>query len=52
MATVTFTVTSKEVRIWDVEADDWAVVDGTYGAFVGSSSRDIRQKTTIEVSSQ
>jgi beta-glucosidase len=41
-AAVTFTLTAADVSVWDVTADNWALVPGNFHALVGSSSRDIR----------
>lgn len=36
--------------IWDVNADAWTIVDGTYLMSVGSSSRDLRLSDPIQIS--
>jgi hypothetical protein len=48
-AMVTIPLTSRELSIWDVTSHSWQVVSGTFTAAVGSSSRDIRVKTTFTV---
>lgn len=48
-STVTFPLDSTSVRIWDVIADNWSVVPGTYQVLVGSSSRDIRLTDSLTV---
>lgn len=40
--TVEFALTAKQCSIWDSEAHRWDVVQGTFTAFVGASSRDLR----------
>ncbi|WRS29474.1 glycoside hydrolase family 3 C-terminal domain-containing protein [Actinomycetaceae bacterium MB13-C1-2] len=35
--------------VFDVAGDDWRRIGGTYEVLIGSSSRDIRLRTTIEV---
>jgi len=47
--TITFTLTNADVSIWNVARHNWAVVTGSFGVFVGSSSRDIRLKGTLTV---
>jgi len=42
-----FTLTPRDLSIWDVEKDAWTVVRGTFAVLVGSSSRDIRLKGTL-----
>jgi len=48
-ATVTFNLRPRSFSIWDVNLHAWAVQHGTFGVFVGSSSRDIRLKGTVDV---
>ena len=45
--TVTFTLTPRALSAWDEEGHKWALVEGTFGVFVGSSSRDIRLTSTL-----
>ena len=47
--TVTFSLTSRDLSVWDEEIEDWRVVSGTYTAYVGSSSCDLRQSATFVV---
>jgi beta-glucosidase len=47
---VTFDVTEQDLAIWDVETHNWAQVQGEFTALVGASSRDIRGKVTLNVS--
>lgn len=50
-ATVTFQVNiAKELSIWSTAQNQWTVVGGTFTAYVGASSRDIRQQGTFTVS--
>jgi len=35
------TASNQPFSIWDVDADEWVVLDGAYGFAVGSSSRDL-----------
>ncbi len=49
MQTVTFTLTPAEFSIWSAGLEDWVAVPGTYQVMVGSSSRDIRLRGTLEV---
>lgn len=47
--TVTFQLGQQHVSVWDTAANGWQVVGGTFTAFVGSSSRDIRASGTFAV---
>jgi len=47
--TVSWTLSDKDVSIWDVSTHNWALQKGTFNAFVGSSSQDIRLKGTFTV---
>lgn len=50
-ATVTFQVNiAKELSIWSTAQNQWTVVGGTFTAYVGASSRDIRQQGTFTIS--
>lgn len=40
--TVTLALTLRDLSIWNVDSHAWAVVSGTFGVMVGSSSRDQR----------
>jgi len=42
--TATFTLDKQSISIWDISSGSWKAVSGTFNVFVGSSSRDIRQK--------
>ena len=48
-STVTFSVRRRDLSIWDVEAQEWAVVSGDYVFSVGASSRDLRVSQTLTV---
>ena len=48
-ATVAFPVTARDLSIWDATTHDWAMQHGTFGVYVGASSRDIRAKGTFTV---
>ena len=50
-AGVGFPLTADDVKIWDVAAQAWAIVPGTYGVMVGSGSRDIRLTGALAVTS-
>ena len=47
--TVTFALDDRSFALWN---DGWKVPGGTYGVWVGSSSRDIRLKEEIEVAGE
>lgn len=47
--TVTFSVRKRDISMWDVEAQEWAVVDGEYVFSVGASSRDLRVQGSVSV---
>jgi beta-glucosidase len=46
-APVSFTLSDQDLSIWDVTAHAWAQQHGTFGVYVGSSSRDVRLKGTL-----
>ena len=48
-AGVGFPLTADDVKIWDVAAQAWAIVPGTYSVMVGSGSRDIRLTGSLVV---
>jgi len=45
--TVTMTISEKEMSIWDVVNQDWAVPSGTFTVSVGASIKDIRLTGTF-----
>jgi len=47
--TVTFNLTKEDFAFWHPDADSWAVETGEFEIQVGSSSEDIRLKTTITI---
>ena len=47
MNTVTFALDSGMMAVWDVAQHAWTPVQGTFGVFVGTSSRDIRLTGTL-----
>jgi beta-glucosidase len=44
---VEFTLADKDLSIWDVRSNNWMVVKGEFTAYVGASSRDIKQTITF-----
>lgn len=46
---VVFTLTHRDLSIWDAHAHAWAVQSGTFSIRVGASSRDIRLEGTLAV---
>lgn len=46
---VGFPIEAKDLWLWDVVAQQWTLVAGTYQIYVGSSSRDIRLTGTLTV---
>lgn len=44
---VSFTLTDRDLSIWDATAHSWALQRGTFAVKVGSSSRDIRLTGTL-----
>ena len=47
--TVTFTLSPRDVAYWDIDAERWAVEDGTARLEVGASSADIRARHDLPV---
>jgi len=45
--TVSIQLAERDLSIWDDQQHKWAVVPGSYGVFVGASSRDLRLSTTL-----
>ncbi|MEV7887718.1 glycoside hydrolase family 3 C-terminal domain-containing protein [Streptomyces sp. NPDC002817] len=50
--TVRLKLTKKDLAHWDVTRSRWVVEQGTYDVLVGSSSADIRTRTTWQVSGE
>lgn len=48
-AEVSFTLTRRDLSIWDVVAQQWRLQPGSYPVYVGASSRDIRLTVSIEI---
>lgn len=48
-STITFSVRRRDVSMWDVSAQQWAIVDGDYVFSIGASSRDLRVYQTITI---
>jgi beta-glucosidase len=48
---VRLTLDRRAFAVWDVARENWAVEPGTYEVRVGSSSRDIRERARVELSS-
>lgn len=46
---VSFELSARDLSSWDEAEEGWRVVQGTYTAFVGTSSCDFRQSITFEV---
>ncbi|KAF2158784.1 glycoside hydrolase family 3 protein [Zasmidium cellare ATCC 36951] len=46
---VSFALRRRDLSYWDVEAQKWAIAEGTYGVHVGASSRDLKSEGTIVV---
>ena len=47
-----FELTRRDLSVWDVETQRWVVQEGSYGVFVGASSRDVRLEGDIEVKAE
>jgi beta-glucosidase len=47
--TVTFQLLRKDLSVWDVETQKWALQSGKYNIYVGSSSRDLPLKGTLTI---
>jgi beta-glucosidase len=50
--TVTFTLNKADLALWDVTRDKFTVETATHDVMVGSSSANIRQRTTIKVTGE
>ncbi len=47
--TATFTLTRRDLSVWNVEAQQWQLQRGTYTIWFGTSSRDLPLKVTLEI---
>jgi beta-glucosidase len=48
-ASVTFSLRRRDLSMWDVAAQKWAVLSGAYIFSVGASSRDLRLSATLTI---
>ena len=48
-ATVSFSLTRRDLSIWDVNAQEWLLQSGTYHVYVGASSRDLPLTGTFTI---
>jgi beta-glucosidase len=48
-ASVTFSLRRRGLSMWDVAAQEWAVLSGDYIFSVGASSRDLRLSATLTI---
>lgn len=46
---VTFDLVRRDLSVWDTTAQEWKVESGEYTFWVGSSSRDLKAKATLNV---
>ena len=46
---VQFQLRRRDLSVWDVVAQEWAVVKGEYKMHVGASSRDLKAAATMQV---
>jgi beta-glucosidase len=44
---VAFELSARDLSVWDVESHAWKEVGGVFNVTVGSSSRDLRQSTSL-----
>lgn len=49
---VEFHLTPRDTSIWDVASHGWKQVQGTFGASIGKSSRDLQGSTTFMVGNE
>jgi len=47
-----FTLTDRDLSVYDVESHSWKLVEGEFDLFIGSSSRDIRATAQLSTSSE
>lgn len=48
-ATVSFSLTRRDLSIWDATAQEWLLQTGSYNVYVGSSSRDLPLTGTLTI---
>jgi beta-glucosidase len=48
-AAVKFSLSQRDVSIWDEVVHQWKAISGEFVLSIGASSRDIRQKVTIKI---
>lgn len=48
-ATIEFSLTRKDLSVWDVVAQKWALQSGSYKIYVGKSSRDLLLEGTLDI---
>lgn len=46
---VEFELRRRDLSVWDVEAQEWALVKGRYGMHVGASSRDFKSAASLTI---
>jgi len=47
--TVTFDITRRDMSTWDTTAQEWLLQNGTYGVYVGGSSRDLPLVSSLDI---
>jgi beta-glucosidase len=47
--TVTFSLTRRDLSVWDIVTQQWRLQSGTYNIWVGASSRDLRLDGTLQI---
>jgi beta-glucosidase len=48
-AMVSFELTPRDVSVWDPSKHTWVLVEGEFKVFLGSSSRDLRLSTKLQI---
>lgn len=46
---ISFDLTYRDLATWDVDEENWVIIDAEKVVFVGSSSRDLRLNSTLDV---
>ena len=49
--TVSFPLSSRSFSVWDPALHNWTLADGSFDVMVGSSSQDIRLRSSLHISS-